>query len=251
MSRLTQSIRTCNEENKKAVIPYIPGWYPKRDLFWDLIKQMDEAGVSAIEIGVPFSDPVADGPVVEAASLQCLENGVSLAALIKDVREHAHSIKAPLIFMGYYNCFREYGLERLAKDASEAGIAALIIPDLPFEEAEDPRETLNAAGVELIPLIGMNTAGDRLEKYAQVAQGFVYFVSVLGTTGVRESFDDALEQALQRARKYFSIPIALGFGIKSISQIQELGENVDAGIVGSAMLQYIAANGDVRGFFKK
>lgn len=251
MSRLTQSIRTRNKENKKAVIPYIPGWYPNRDVFWKLIKQMDEAGVSAIEIGVPFSDPVADGPVVEAASLQSLENGISLAALMDDVRKHASSIKAPLIFMGYYNCFREYGMERLAKDAAKAGIVAFIIPDLPLEEAEEPRKILNGSGVELIPLIGVNTKRDRLEKYAQVAQGFVYFVSVLGTTGVRESFDRELDQALEQARKYFSIPIALGFGIKNISQIQALGENVDAGIVGSAMLQYIVANGDVRGFFEK
>ncbi|MDR1379073.1 MAG: tryptophan synthase subunit alpha [Synergistaceae bacterium] len=240
MSRVTERIRSINKRGKKALIPYLPGGYPQEDTFWDVIKELDDPDTGVIEIGVPFSDPVADGPVVEAASLQCLENGMTLARLLEETRRHKQNFETPLLFMGYYNSFLHYGLDHFAQDAASAGLSAAIIPDLPLEESHEARRALNAFDLDLIPLVGLNTPKERLKKYAEVEQGFLYFVSVLGTTGVRETFPPELQDALMRVREYFSIPVALGFGITTRTQVEEFGDLIDAGVIGSALIRNIA-----------
>ena len=251
MSRITERIRSINANGKKAVIPYIPAGFPNKETFWKLLEEMDAQGVAAIEIGIPFSDPVADGSVVEAAALQCLADGVTLAWTLDALKAHRGKIQAPLLFMGYYNSFLHYGLEKFAQEAADAGLAGMIIPDLPFEESEGARKILNDAGIDLIPLVGINTPMERLKRYAEVEQGFVYFVSVLGTTGVRDGFAEELKECLQLARSCFSIPLALGFGIKTPSQIDSFGDLIDAGVIGSSLLQHIEKQGEVVSFFKK
>lgn len=251
MSGITERIRGINAGGKKGVIPYIPAGFPDKETFWRLIKDMDEQGVAAVEIGIPFSDPVADGPVVEAAALQCLEDGVTLAWTIESLKAHRKELRVPLLFMGYYNSFLRYGMDAFAKEAAEAGLSGVIIPDLPLEEAEEVRKILNDARIDLIPLVGINTSEERLKRYAEVEQGFVYFVSVLGTTGVRESFDDELKESLKRARGYFSIPLALGFGIKIPSQLDGFADLIDAGVIGSALIGHIQKHGEVVSFFKE
>jgi tryptophan synthase alpha chain len=240
MSRITERIRAINKRGKKAIIPYLPGGYPQEEAFWNVVKELDDPDTAVVEIGVPFSDPVADGPVVEAASLQCLENGMTLAHLLEATQRHKGSFETPLLFMGYYNSFLRYGLDRFARDAADAGISAAIIPDLPLEESQEARRALNAFELDLIPLVGLNTPQERLKKYAEVEQGFLYFVSVLGTTGVRETFPPELEEALKRVREYFSIPVALGFGLTTRAQVNGFGDLIDAGVIGSALIRNIA-----------
>ncbi|MDR2522499.1 MAG: tryptophan synthase subunit alpha [Synergistaceae bacterium] len=239
MSRITDRIRGINARGKKAVIPYVPGGYPSEGRFWEIVKELDEPDTGAVEVGIPFSDPVADGPVVEAASLRCLEGGMTLTRILDGAKKHKGAFSVPLVFMGYCNSFLRYGLGRFARDAADAGVSGVIIPDLPLEESQEAREALNAVQLDLIPLVGLNTSEERLEKYAQAEQGFVYFVSVLGTTGVREAFPPELQESLKRARKYFSIPLALGFGLTSRSQIDGFGSLVDAGVIGSALIRRI------------
>ncbi|MDR2529521.1 MAG: tryptophan synthase subunit alpha [Synergistaceae bacterium] len=246
MSRITDRIKSVNAGGKKAIIPYIPGGYPSEDRFWEIVKELDEPDTGAIEVGIPFSDPVADGPVVEAASLHCLKSGMTLARILDGAKKRKGAFGAPLVFMGYCNSFLRYGLERFARDAGDAGVSGVIIPDLPLEETQEARETLNAAGLDLIPLVGLNTPEERLTQYAQVEQGFVYFVSVLGTTGARETFPPELRESLQRARKHFSIPLALGFGLTTRSQIDGFGGLVDAGVIGSALIRRIDEGRDLR-----
>lgn len=238
MSRITQSIKKSNTNGKKAVIPYLPSGFPSKEHFESIVEKLVACDIAALEMGIPFSDPVADGPVVESASLQCLNNGVTLAWSLEEAQK-LKKFNIPIIFMGYYNSFFKYGIERFSQDAAQAGLAGIIIPDLPLEESEEARIVLNSHGLDLIPLIGLNTSDERLERYAKVAQGFVYCVSVLGTTGVRSTFPPELKTRLKRIRQYFDIPLALGFGLKNRQSLEEFSDLIDLGIIGSSIIQDI------------
>lgn len=239
MSILTDRIKAANASGRKAVIPYLPGGFPDKARFWDELAALDAGGADVIEIGVPFSDPVADGPVVEQASLECLEHGVNLAWILSELASRKGSFRAGIVLMGYYNPFLQYGLAKLGRDCAAAGVAGLIIPDLPLEEMGPIREALTGTGVELICLIGLNTPKDRLERYAKAARGFVYFVSVLGTTGVRESLPQEVLAKLGEVRPLFNVPIALGFGISRPEQVAPFGDLIDAVVIGSALVKQV------------
>lgn len=259
MSRISDSIRAVNAQGKKGIIPYLPSGYPDRERFWNFVAELAKnPTVAAIEIGIPFSDPVADGPVVEAAALSCLENGTTLAGTIKDLAERAGGIACPILFMGYANSFLHYGIERFADDAARAGLSGLIVPDMPLEESQALRASINARGIDLVPLVAVNTPQERLEAYASVAQGFVYCVSLLGTTGERapgeEIFSSELKTSLERTRSVFArssvpLPLALGFGLSSPAQLGAAGDLVDAGVIGSALISHIDRTGEIGSFF--
>jgi len=248
MSILTDRIRAAKASGRKAVIPYLPAGFPDKARFWEEISALDAGGADIIEIGVPFSDPVADGPVVEEASLHSLELGVTLAWILIELAKRKGSFKAGLVLMGYYNPFLQYGLEKLGKDCARAGVAGLIIPDLPLEEMEPIETALGAAGVDLICLVGLNTPEDRLKRYAAKAKGFVYFVSVLGTTGVRESLPEEVLAKLRQVRPLFSLPLALGFGISKPKQVEPFGDLIDAVVVGSALIKAERGGTGAKGF---
>jgi tryptophan synthase alpha chain len=250
MSILTDRIRVANASGRKAVIPYLPAGFPDKDQFWRELAALDAGGADVIEIGVPFSDPVADGPVVEQASLECLERGVNLAWILKELTARKGSFKAGLVLMGYYNPFLQYGLEKLGQDCAAAGVAGLIIPDLPLEETGPMAQALSAADVALIRLIGLNTPLERLKMYAQGAKGFVYFVSVLGTTGVRESLPGEVLAKLREVRPLFGVPIALGFGISRPDQVTPFGDLIDAAVVGSALVKQVRDGEGAAGFMR-
>ncbi|WP_029898031.1 tryptophan synthase subunit alpha [Desulfohalovibrio reitneri] len=237
MSVLREKIEAAGASGRKALIPYLPFGFPTRERFWAEVEGMDRAGADVIEIGVPFSDPVADGPVIERAVLQCLECGASLAGLLADLKER--ELSAGIVLMGYMNPFYQYGFERLAKDAAEAGVHGFIIPDLPLEEAEETRNILDKHGLDLVPLIGLNTTPERMQAYAEHARGFVYMVSVMGTTGAREDLPPQVEAKLRQAKESFEAPLALGFGITGPSQVAHLGDLVDAVVFGSGLVRYV------------
>lgn len=249
-SKLTERIKAANAAGRKAVIPYLPFGYPDRARFWAEFEAMDAAGADVIEIGVPFSDPVADGPVIEAAVNKVLEDGVTLAEIIEGLSARAGSIAAGVVLMGYVNPFMQYGWEKLADDAVGAGVSGFIIPDMPYEEAGEVRRILNARGLDLIPLVGLNTSPERLAMYADGATGFAYFVSVLGTTGARDSLPEEIEGRLALARKAFSVPVALGFGISAPEQARRFGDLADAVIIGSALVKHVGAGGSAKAFLE-
>uniref|UniRef100_I2PWJ5 Tryptophan synthase alpha chain n=1 Tax=Desulfovibrio sp. U5L TaxID=596152 RepID=I2PWJ5_9BACT len=250
-SILTTRIMEALAAGRKALIPFLPGGFPDKDRFFDELEALDDGGADVIEIGVPFSDPVADGPVVEKASLACLLEGTCLAWLLGELTRRKGRYRAGLVLMGYYNPFLQYGLDALARDAAEAGVAGFIVPDLPLEEAGPMAEALGRRGLDLIPLVGLNTPEDRLAAYAQNARGYVYFVSVLGTTGMRESLPAEITERLKVVRRLFDVPVALGFGIKSPTQLTAFGDLIDGVVFGSALIAHIDAGGTAAEFMER
>lgn len=253
-SYLTKRIEAARAQGRVALVPFLPAGYPDKARFWDEIDQLDAAGADVIEIGMPFSDPVADGPVVEHASLQCLENGVNLKWILNELGLRKGRYKAGLVLMGYLNPVLQYGLDRFALDASSAGVSGVILADVPFEESADIRAAFEPRGLDLIPLVGLNTSAERMALYAKNGRGFAYFVSVLGTTGVQSSFDTGLPGAIRagltQAKAVFDIPVALGFGLKHPDQLKELAGLVDAAVFGSALIRHIDQGGDSAGFMQ-
>ncbi|MFU2208125.1 tryptophan synthase subunit alpha [Solidesulfovibrio sp. C21] len=250
-SILTTRIMEALAAGRKALIPFLPGGFPDKERFFDELDALDAGGADIIEIGVPFSDPVADGPVVEQASLDCLLNGTCLSWILHELERRKGRYKAGLVLMGYYNPFLQYGLENLAEDAAAAGVSGFIVPDLPLEEAGPMAETLGKHDLDLIPLVGLNTSEERLAAYAAHARGFVYFVSVLGTTGMRETLPAEIAEHLASVRRIFDVPVALGFGIKSPEQLIPFGDSIDAVVFGSALIAHIETGGTAAEFMQR
>lgn len=250
-SILTKRIREANEQGRTALIPFLPAGFPDLDRFWTELEALDQAGASVIEIGMPFSDPVADGPAVEAASLRSLELGVNLDYILDGLMERKGRFNAGLLLMGYLNPVLQYGPERFARRCEQAGISGLIIADMPADESAALRETLEAHGVSLIPLVGLNTGPERMTLYAECGSGFCYFVSVLGTTGQRDELPAEVLDKLREAKAAFDIPVALGFGIHKPEQLEELQGLADAAVFGSALINHINDGGDCASFMER
>ena len=251
MHLLEQKIRQAELEGRTALIPFVTGGFPSPLRFWEVLDELDKAGADIIELGVPFSDPVADGPVVEAASLQSLEQGVTLRGMLEGLQKRHYN--AGLVLMGYYNPFLQYGLERFAEDAARAGVKGCIVPDLPLDEGQPMRTALQKYGLALIPLIGPNTSEERMQAYAAQSEGYAYVVSLLGITGVRQTLPPEAYETLLRARRIFSLPLALGFGLHSPEQLTALPPEArpHAAVFGSALLQHLQAGGNGGDFLQQ
>ena len=238
-SALAQAIYSANQAGRKALIPFLPAGCPDKERFWKELLELDQNSADIIEIGIPFSDPVADGPTIEQASHQCLLQGVGLKWIVQTLKEKRAEFKAQIVLMGYCNPFQQYGWEKLANDAAQAKVSGIIVPDLPYEESKDIELILKDRGIELIPLVGLNTSKERMQKYALRSSGFVYFVSVMGTTGGNVMSAEILKQKLALAREIFTQPIALGFGLSSLEQLRDIEDYVDAVVFGSALIRHI------------
>ncbi|QGY38838.1 tryptophan synthase subunit alpha [Pseudodesulfovibrio cashew] len=241
MNPMQVKIEEAKSKGKVGLIPFLPAGFPNREQFWKELEQLDKAGASVIEIGMPFSDPVADGPVVEKASLKCLEDGINLTWIFDGLKERKGQFNAALLLMGYLNPVYQYGLDKFGADCKAAGVSGLIIADMPLEESDFVKEAIEPHGVALVPLIGLNTSKERMKLYSDGASGFCYFVSVLGTTGQRESLPAKIKEKLKEAKEVFDIPIALGFGIKHPDQLAEFEGLMDAAVFGSALISHIEA----------
>ena len=248
MHTLEAKIREAQAAGRTALIPYLPYGYPDREAFWKHAAALDAAGADVLEIGVPFSDPVADGPVVENAARAALAGGATLAALLHDLKERTFS--CGLVLMGYLNPFLQYGFERLARDAAAAGVSGCIVPDLPLEEAAPFRAALEAEGLALITLVGQNTSVERMRLYAGHSKGYVYVVSVMGTTGGQGSLPVQVRDTLARARSVFSLPLALGFGLREPGQLDGIPEECrpEAAVFGSSLIRHLDAGGTAEDF---
>lgn len=251
MMSLQETIAAAREEGRLALIPFLTAGFPSPERFWDVLAEIDAAGADVIEIGVPFSDPVADGPVIEEASREALAQGVSLKWIIDGLLARKGEYRARLVLMGYVNPFMQYGYERLAKDAAEAGVCGFIVPDMPLEEAGAFRAAVKPHGISIVTLVGLNTSLERMQSYAAGSEGFVYIVSTLGTTGGTNNAIDHVADTVRNARKAFTLPLALGFGLKHPSQLDVLPPDArpDAAVFGSALLKHIADGLPVAEFF--
>ncbi|CUH93151.1 tryptophan synthase subunit alpha [Herbinix luporum] len=239
----------------KAFIPFITAGDPNLKFTQKLIKEMAEAGADLIEIGIPFSDPIAEGPVIQEASNRALMGGVTVDKIFEMVKELRKECSIPLAFMTYANPVFSYGSERFIKKCKEYGIDGLIIPDVPFEEQDEFRPFCEKYGVNLISLIAP-TSGERIQKIVKESQGFIYCVSSMGVTGMRKEFSNHIENMIKEVKKVKDIPCAIGFGISSPEQARQMAEISDGVIVGSAIVNIIAEYGKdsiphVREFVKK
>lgn len=240
MSALNRIDQHFQSRTKKALfIPYICCGDPSVEVTLELLFLLEGCGADIIELGVPYSDPLADGPVIQAASMRALQQKVYLPTVL-DVARRARSqgLKSGLILFGYYNPFLQYGPKRLVQDAKEAGFDGLLIPDLPLEEAEELGRWCAEVGLHLIPLAAP-TSMRRLEGIARVAQGMIYCVSSLGVTGMRNAFHSGLIELLKALRHKTPLPLAVGFGVSNGRQFAELAEHCDAVVVGSAIVKQI------------
>jgi tryptophan synthase alpha chain len=227
---------------KNAFIPFITGGDPDIATTEKLIFALAENGADIIEIGIPFSDPVAEGPTIQAADERSLAAGCTVDKLFEMVSRVSKKVSVPLLFMTYYNPIFAYGAEQFCENCKTSGIAGLIVPDLPFEESGELKIHTKKAGLELISLIAP-TSNDRIKMIAKEAEGFLYCVSSLGVTGVRDNIGNAAESMIAAAKTVTDIPCAVGFGVSSPNQAAEAAKYADGVIIGSAIVKIVAEYG--------
>jgi tryptophan synthase alpha chain len=248
-SRLHEAFARRDAAGLPGLIPYVTAGFPHRDDTVALLQAAERAGCLAAEIGLPFSDPLADGPTIQRTSQRALENGMSVNLALEQVAQaRAAGVTLPLALMTYVNPVLSYGLERFAADAAAAGADALIVPDVPLEEAGQIRAAADAAGLALILLVAPTTPDARLAAACAHASGFVYCVSVTGITGARTEIAQEAMDLLSRVRRVTDLPRALGFGLSTHAHLQALRGHSEAAVVGSALLNAVAADaGDPAG----
>ena len=229
--------------NKKAFIAFLTAGDPTADCTVEYILEMERAGADLIEIGIPFSDPTAEGVVIQDANIRSLKNGMTTDGAFEIVRKVREKSQIPLAFMTYANPVFHYGYDRFFEKCKELGVDAIIIPDLPFEEKREMEEPANARDVALISMIAP-TSESRIQEIAAEAKGFIYVVSSMGVTGVRSEIKTDLGAIVESIRKVTDVPCAIGFGISTPEQARAMAAVSDGAIVGSAIVKIIAKYGD-------
>lgn len=233
------------KEKDMLFIPFITAGDPSGEATIDLALMLQEAGADAIELGIPYSDPLADGPVIQKASIRALKAGMTLEKAIKLVPSmRQKGLKIPVVIFTYYNLLLQLGENNCIKLLQQCEVNGLLVPDLPFEESETVRALCEEEDIAYISLVAPTTSESRLEKIGQSAQGFLYCVSSLGVTGVRDAFHADVFNFLERVKKVSAAPVAVGFGISSYEQVQTLKTFCDGFIVGSAIVREIEARHD-------
>ena len=225
--------------SRKALIPYISGGDPDLDTTAELIINLEKGGADMVEVGIPFSDPLADGPVIQAAGQRALENGTSLIKILRMLEELNKDINIPVLLMGYYNSILSYGTDRFIMDCLKSGVSGVIIPDLPFDQDEDFYRALLDNNLYGILMVTPLSPEGRLAETGKRARGFTYCVSLLGITGDSRGPVADLENYTKEVRKYIKTPLALGFGIDGPQKAREVSKFVDGVIIGSALIQII------------
>ena len=237
MSRIPEAFRAG-----KAFIPFITGGDPDLDTTEKLIYALNRAGADAIEIGIPFSDPIAEGPVIQAANMRSLAAGCTVEKLFDLAARVRTGITTPLLFMTYYNPVFAYGVSRFTKRCAASGLDGLIVPDLPLEERQELLDPCLSEGLDLISLIAP-TSESRIEKIAKSSGGFLYCVSSLGVTGERSALDNNARRMVEQVKRVTDIPCAVGFGISTPEQARGIAEFADGVIIGSAIVRIAAESG--------
>ncbi|RUM87831.1 MAG: tryptophan synthase subunit alpha [Thermodesulfatator sp.] len=242
--RVREAIEEVNRAGRAALIPYFCAWDPDLETTRALLWAAAEAGASVVELGFPFSDPLADGPTIQAATQRALRHRPTLEALLEFVAGlYNEGYPLPVVIMGYYNPFFRFGLARFAREARRAGLCGAIIPDLPLEEARPWLREARKQGLSAVMLAAPTTPPQRLERIARVSTGFLYYVSVTGITGARERLPEDLALRLDLAREVSPVPVAVGFGISKPEQVRLLAPHAHALVVGSALVRIIGKEG--------
>ena len=244
--RITAALRGANAAGKTALVPYITAGYPDKDQFINTLRKI-AAVADCIEVGVPFSDPMADGVTIQRASRHAIQSGVSLRWILQQL-ETASDLGAPIILMSYLNPLLVYGYEALADASVRAGVCGFIVPDLPIEEGDELRAALDDRELALIQLVTPATPPERMMKLCAASKGFIYAVTIKGITGGTAALPAGVPDYLDGVRQVADIPVCAGFGIRSRAQVEELGAHADGVIVGSALVEQLEAGIDPTDF---
>lgn len=243
MSRIAQKFETLKSENRKGLVTFITAGDPDTQKSAAILDILAQSGADFIEIGMPFTDPMADGPAIQASSLRALGNGMDMHKTLKMVQQfREQDQETPIILMGYFNPVYAYGIDKFVQDSKHAGVDGLIIVDLPPEEDEELRIPAQKAGLDFIKLLTPTTDERRLSKVLESASGFLYYVSITGVTGTKSADIGAVEAHINTIRKHTDLPIAIGFGIKTPQDAGTMSKIADAVVVGSAIVQNIEQN---------
>ncbi len=239
MSRLRERLQALRRTGRKGFIPYLMAGDPDLETTARLIRALEAAGADVLELGVPFSDPIADGPILQRAAERALRRGTRLRDcldIVADVRRHS---EIPIVLFSYLNPLLQFGLERLAREMAVVGIDGVLTTDLVPEEAEEFRQVMRAQGIETIFLVAPTSTDERIAEIARSASGFIYVVSRTGVTGTREQLSETMRPTVERVRRHTDLPIAVGFGISRPEHVREIWHYADAAVVGSALVQEI------------
>ncbi|PKM81791.1 MAG: tryptophan synthase subunit alpha [Firmicutes bacterium HGW-Firmicutes-14] len=242
-NRIPEKFSLLAGKGEKALVTFITAGDPDLETTGKLVLTLEKAGADIIELGVPYSDPLADGPIIEQASQRALRSGTTLKKIFRTVTELRRETQIPIILMTYYNPLLRYGLDKVAEDAAIAGVDGFIVPDLPMEESDEFKSLLKPQGICMIPLVAPTSGPRRIKMIAGNAEGFVYCVSLTGVTGVREGVPDNLKEFMGMVREATDTPLAVGFGISNPEQVKVISQYCDAVIVGSALVKTIGEKG--------
>jgi tryptophan synthase alpha chain len=242
VNRLVRVLDDLKRRQRKAFIAYLMAGDPDWETLADIILSLEEAGVSAIELGVPFSDPIADGPVIQRAAQRALSRGVSLAGIFACVGELRDRTQIPILLMGYWNVFLQFGRDRTLREAGRAGVDGLIIADLPPEAEPAFFRAAGEQGLATVLLAGELTTDERLKTILEACSGFLYYVPQSGITGQRLVIDGSVEQRIREVRRQARIPVCIGIGVKSGEDVRQLNAVADGVIVGTEIVGFIAAH---------
>lgn len=241
MNRLVTTFAHLKSAQRIALIPYVCVGHPSLATTPAIVSALIEADADIVELGVPFSDPLADGPVIQRATHQALMHGTTprdCLAVANQIRlTHSHT---PLLFMGYYNPILRFGVEAYARACADVDVDGLIVPDLPLEESAELLAACRAHGLDLIPLVAPTSSDERIAAMAQQASGFIYCVSLVGITGVRRDLSNEVQSLVARIRQHTDLPIAIGFGISQPEHVRQVAQFADGAVVGSALVDVIA-----------
>lgn len=241
-NRITGKLTHLEFLGEKALITFLTAGDPNLKTTIDLVLALEKGGADIIELGVPYSDPLADGPIIQQASQRALKSGTNLKKIFETVAVLRRRTEIPIILMTYYNPLLKYGLDNVASDAFNSGIDGFIIPDLPMEESAELKNKLTDKGICHIPLVAPTSGQERIAKITDKTEGFVYCVSLTGVTGVRAGIPDNLKEFLSVVRRSSKAPLAVGFGISTPEQVAAVSQHCEAVIVGSALVKAIGEN---------
>ena len=238
MSVITDAIRTAKSRGGPAIVAYLTAGFPTKEQF---LTQLNAIGTAAdvIEIGVPFTDPMADGATIQRSSRVALEQGVSLRWILDQLTTARDKPKAPLLLMSYLNPLLAFGIDKLPAAMSRAGVSGIIVPDLPYEECSDLRMALSKEDIALVQFVTPVTPDDRMKMLCDASGGFIYAVTMTGTTGKNVTVPQEVLNYFQRVREFSPVPVCAGFGIRSREQVERLGPHVDGVIIGSALVEVL------------
>jgi tryptophan synthase alpha chain len=244
ISRIGKTFKELKNKGRKAFIPYIMAGDPSLDKTKEVVLLFEECGADIVELGVPFSDPLADGPTIQRASERALKNGVTLRKAISLVKDIRQMTQIPIVLMTYFNPVFKYGVENFIKDAKIAGVDGVIIPDLPPDEAEDFIKLSREAALDTIFLLAPTSTEDRIKKVIKASKGFIYYISVTGITGTTLLLDGSMEVLISKIKRYTDKPVAVGFGVSTPEEASAVARVSDGVIVGSAIVKKLYESPD-------